>query len=226
MSYVDNCYNKVRKDLEDVGLLVEGYYLDHVEVCVTGRPSAGEAGFLFEHVGSWCRQGYRPGVIYLPSDLPEEKSVPGGSLVDTIRHEYAHAWYFTDPKFFREDWFVNAFGATYNNCNPKPRKSWQRQLARNRAYQAAKRRCRTENGRQRLHEQAYRQQFISDYASTCACEDFAESFMFFLKYRNSLHRFENRTGVFRKLCAVERAVAKASRRLHTVSYDQWMVRRA
>ncbi len=74
MSYVDNCYNKVRKDLEDVGLLVEGYYLDHVEVCVTGRPSAGEAGFLFEHVGSWCRQGYRPGVIYLPSDLRRRRA--------------------------------------------------------------------------------------------------------------------------------------------------------
>lgn len=226
MAYVDDCYNKVRKDLADVGLLVEGFYLDHVEVCVTGRPSVGEAGYLFEEVGSWCRQGYRPGVIYLPSDLPEERSVPGGSLVDTIRHEYAHAWYFTDPKLFREEWFINTFGASYTNCNPRPRNAWRRQLSRNRAYRAANLRCRTEKGRTRLREQAFRQHFISDYASTCACEDFAETFMFFLKYRNSIQRFERRSGVFRKLCAVERAISKASRRLHMVSYDQWLVRGA
>ncbi len=99
-----------------------------------------------------------------------------------------------------------------------------RQLARSLKYQRDKTRCRTERSASRLIESMYRQHFITDYASTCACEDFAETFMFFLKYRNSLSRFEKRSSVFRKLRAVERAVGRASRRLHTVPMDRWSVR--
>ncbi len=221
---VDQAYNKVRKELADVGLLSEGFYLDHIEVCIAEAPSNGVAGYLFEDATGWKRAGYRPGVIYLPSDLPYIEHVPGATLMDTIRHEYAHAWYCTDPEFFRDSWFVKTFGATYNNCNPKPRKSWQRQLHRSRRYNLAKNRCRTERGRTRLMECAFREQFITDYAATCACEDFAETFMFYLKYRNSLSRFENRPAVMRKLRSVERAVSRASRRLHIVNTDQWKVR--
>ncbi len=224
MDHVDQAYNKVRKELAEVGLLSEGLYLDHIEVCIASAPSDGEQGYLFEDATGWKSAGYRPGVIYLPSDLPYQPKVPGATLQDTIRHEYAHAWYCTDPEFFRDDWFVKTFGATYNNCNPKPRKSWQRQLARSRRYLHSKKRCRTEKGQVRLWERAYREQFITDYASTCACEDFAETFMFYLKYRNSLGRFENRPTVFRKLRAVERAIMRASRRVHFVSSDEWRVR--
>ncbi len=224
MINVDQAYNKVRKELADVGLLSEGFYLDHIEVCIASAPSAGEAGYLFEDGTGWKNAGYRPGVIYLPSDLPYHQCTPGATLADTIRHEYAHAWYCTDPEFFRHEWFIKTFGATYNNCNPKPRLSWQRQLNRNRRYQLARNRCRTEKGRSRLFDRVYRDTFITDYASSCACEDFAETFMFYLKYRNSLSRFENRPSVFRKLRTVERAVARASRRLHSVDSDQWSVR--
>lgn len=221
---VDRAYNQVRRELAEIGLLAEGLYLDHIEVCISSAPSVGEAGYLFEDLSVRTMRGYRPGVIYLPSDLPYEKSIPGGTLLDTLRHEFAHAWYFTDPQFFRDEWFTKTFGATYNNCNPKPRNSWYRQLSRSQKYQRAKSRCRTEKGACKLDARHYRQHFITDYASTCACEDFAETFMFFLKYRNSLPRFENRSTVFRKLRAVERAASRASRRLHTVPMDRWRVR--
>jgi hypothetical protein len=56
------------------------------------------------------------------------------------------------------------------------------------------------------------QNFITDYATTNASEDFAETFMFFLKYRRSLDRFANRPAVYRKLRMVERAVAMGARR--------------
>ncbi len=51
--------------------------------------------------------------------------------------------------------------------------------------------------------------FVSDYAATSACEDFAETFMTYLRHRNSLHKFKSRRGVHRKLRAVEKAVKVA-----------------
>jgi len=44
--------------------------------------------------------GIRPGVIYLPRDLPARAYVPGGTLIDVILHEYAHAWHWLEPAFF------------------------------------------------------------------------------------------------------------------------------
>lgn len=210
---VDRATNQVRRELAEVGLLTEGVYLDHIEVCVSRYPSRGEAGYVFESIGNWGRLGFRPGVIYLPSDMPQAPRVPGSTLIDTIRHEFGHAWYYTDPKFFRNEWFVRTFGAPYTNCNPKPLGAWSRQILANRRFQNALVRCRTENGRRRVRENHFRCDFISDYASTCACEDFAETFMYFLKYRNSLERFDSRPNVAKKLRAVERAVNRAANSL-------------
>ncbi len=210
---VNRAYNQVRRELAEVGLLSEGVYLDHIEVCVSRYPSRGEAGYVFESIGDWGRLGFRPGVIYLPSDMPQTPRVPGATLVDTIRHEFGHAWYYTDPKFFRDEWFVRTFGAPYTNCNPKPLGNWSRQILANRRFQNALERCRTEPGRRRVREMFFKRDFISDYASTCACEDFAETFMYFLKYRNSLSRFDARSNVAKKLHAVERAVGRVAARL-------------
>ncbi len=65
---VDRAYNQVRRELAEVGLLAEGLYLDHIEVCISSAPSDGEAGYLFEDVSVRSMYGHRPGVIYLPSD--------------------------------------------------------------------------------------------------------------------------------------------------------------
>ena len=227
MADVDRAYNQVRRELAEVGLLADGVYLDHIEVCVSRYPSRGEAGYVFESIGSWGRLGFRPGVIYLPSDMPQVPRVPGATLVDTIRHEFGHAWYYTDPKFFRDEWFARTFGAPYTNCNPRPLTAWSRQILANRRFKAALGRCRNENGRWRVRESHFKRDFISDYASTCACEDFAETFMYFLKYRNSLNRFDSRTVVAKKLHSVERAVGRAAQRLRSGrAQDRWRVKSA
>lgn len=224
---VDRAYNQVRRELAEVGLLADGVYLDHIEVCVSRYPSRGESGYVFESIGDWGRLGFRPGVIYLPSDMPQAPRVPGATLVDTIRHEFGHAWYYTDPKFFRDEWFVRTFGAPYTNCNPRPLTAWSRQILGNRRFQAALSRCRSDNGRRRVREEHFRRDFISDYASTCACEDFAETFMYFLKYRNSLSRFESRPVVAKKMRSVERAVARAAQRIRSGrSQGRWRARSA
>ncbi len=224
---VDRAYNQVRRELAEVGLLADGVYLDHIELCVSRYPSRGEAGYIFESIGDWGRLGFRPGVIYLPSDMPQQPRVPGATLVDTIRHEFAHAWYYTDPKFFREGWFARTFGTPYTNCNPRPLSSWSRQILADRRYKVAVERCRTDTGRRRVREQFFRQDFISAYASTCACEDFAETFMYFLKYRNSLDRFDKRTMVAKKIESVERAVSRAAQRIRAGrAQDRWRLKTA
>jgi hypothetical protein len=69
-------------------------------------------------------------------------------------------------------------------------------------------------------------EFITDYATTNSSEDFAETFMFFLKYRRSLHRFKNRPRVYLKIKSVERAVAAASRRVKTLGSGRYRPRSA
>jgi hypothetical protein len=213
MTNVDRAYNHVRQELAEIGLLADGVYLDVVELVVSGEKSEGERGYVFEQVGHYAKWGYEPGVIYLPRDLPHQPRKPGMTLCDTIRHEYAHAWFFQDPSFFRHDWFPRTFGASYSNCNPTPYNRWRHLLKRNPDYLAGKARCRSERGRLRHFYGYLLGEFITDYATTNASEDFAETFMFYLKYRKSLDRFCGRPGVYRKLRGVERAVLTARRRI-------------
>lgn len=213
MANVDRAYNHVRQELAEIGLLADGVYLDVVELVVSGEKSEGERGYVFEQVGHYAKWGYEPGVIYLPRDLPHQPRKPGMTLCDTIRHEYAHAWFFHDPSFFRHDWFPRIFGASYSNCNPTPYNRWRHRLKRKPEYIAGKARCRSERGRLRYFYRYLLNEFITDYATTNASEDFAETFMFYLKYRKSLERFRGRSGVYRKLRGVERAVLTARRRI-------------
>lgn len=223
---VDRAFHQVRTELAEVGLLAEGVYLDQIDLCVSHEPSLGEQGYVFEVVGHYGKLGFKPGVIYVPKDAAFVPNLPGMTLIDIIRHEFAHAWRTLDPRFFREEWFARTFGTTYGSSAPKPHRVWKRSLTNSRRYRADLKRCRTEAGRKRVLNYYYRQQFITEYASKCACEDFAETFMFYLKYRNSLERFDSRPIVSRKLRAVERAVARAARRIADSSQDDYRVRSA
>lgn len=212
MVNVDRAYNKVRNELAEVGLLADGLYLDAVELCVSDEKSGdGEWGYVFERVGHYADRGYRPGVIYLPRDLPNLPYAPGWTLTDTIRHEYAHAWFCLDPCFFRQEWFVKTFGAAYSNPDPIPYQQWQRKAKRNPGFGSEHSQSRAVSNAGRQHG-IMLQHFISEYATTNASEDFAESFMFFLKYRRSLERFSKRPIVYQKLCNVKQAVTAAARR--------------
>ena len=146
MANVDRAYNLVRHELAELGLLADGVYLDAIELCISNAKSSGERGYVFEQVGHYAKRGYRPGVIYLPRDLPHQPYKPGMTLCDTIRHEYAHAWYYIDSGFFKQDWFERTFGAAYNNCASTPYQSWRRHLKRDPNYQAGKRRRSSEQG--------------------------------------------------------------------------------
>jgi hypothetical protein len=107
---------------------------------------------------------------------------------------------------------VHTFGAPYSNATPDPYRAWRKELKREPDYQKGKSRRKTDNARLNHYYKHLLQNFITDYATTNASEDFAETFMFFLKYRRSLERFASRPVVYQKLRMVERAVAVAARR--------------
>lgn len=229
MPHVNRAWRTARRELEEVGLLYDanldsddledsgddggsGGYLDQIELEIASLPSIGEAGYVYEEM-SWLPQlcGFRAGVIYLPVDLPREAYVPGHTLTDVIRHEYAHAWHWLDPEFFGRSWFRRAFGGEYEDDDTRPIELFEDRLAAR--HRRALARCRTDRERDSLTRRLFRNDFVSEYASTYFCEDFAETFMVYLRHRNNLDRFAGRPGVFRKLTAIREAVARARREL-------------
>lgn len=211
MDVVNRSYKKVRNELSEVGLLAEGVYLDSIELEVALLPNFGEAGYVFEKTALISRLfGYREGVIYLPGDIPDLNTyVPGGTLINTIRHEYAHAWHWMEPDFFERPWYEKAFSIPYDDICNTPFEGWTERKMTNRNFCKSLKNCRTDNQQVRFISKEFKNDFVSEYASTLSREDFAETFMTYLKYRKSLGRFKSRPGVYKKLLAVERAVKTA-----------------
>jgi hypothetical protein len=183
LATLDAAFQRARRDLREVGLLDDGRYLDRIDCVQALLPTlAGELGYVYDEgvEGLAKLVGFRPGVIYVPINAPTKAHVPGGTLLDTLRHEYAHAWAWLDRPFVRRAWFRETFGASYHADWPHPPE-----------YDPSR--------------------FVSEYACTAPKEDFAETFMTFLRCRRSLHRFARRRPLHRKLLAVERAVAIAAK---------------
>jgi hypothetical protein len=215
MDAVNRSYNKVRNELCEVGLLADEVYHDSIELEVALLPNFGEVGYVFERVPWHLRLlGWREGVIYLPGDIPDLNTyVPGGSLINTIRHEYAHAWHWMEPEFFERPWYEKAFSIPYDDTGNTPIEDWAERKKSNRDFRRSLKNCRTAGQQERFLSREFQNDFVSEYASTLSREDFAETFMIYLKYRNSLGRFKSRPGVYKKLLAVERAVNTARREL-------------
>lgn len=215
MDRINRSYNKVRGELYEVGLLADGEYLDSIELEIALLPNYGEVGYVFEKVPfSFRVLGWREGVIYLPGDVPAlHAHMPGGSLIDTIRHEYAHAWHWMEPDFFERPWYEKAFSIPYDDAENAPLQTWFERKQRSRDFRKTIKACRTELQVANLLAREVRNDFVSEYASTLSREDFAETFMLYLKHRNSLDKFRSRKGVYKKLRAVEQAVKTARREL-------------
>jgi hypothetical protein len=113
---LERAYDRARDDLWDVGLLADGRYLDRIPYYLTWVPTfRDELGFVFDEELWWGHKmlGFEPGAIYVPPNAPAQKHVPGGTLLDTVRHEFGHAWAWLDRSYFRQAWFRAAFGARY-----------------------------------------------------------------------------------------------------------------
>ena len=220
MPKVNRAWAQVRGELCEVGLLDDGVFLDCIELEVEAIASSnGFVGVFFEDPGT-ARQlvGYRPGVIYLPCDLPKRPFNPGGTLADIIRHEYAHAWRWLNPDLFREPWFAETFGAEYDDKSPSPFLRWLDIFSQEPALVRAW-------GQQRMAQYVFEtkagkrelaRDFATPYAVVNASEDFADTFMLYLRKHESPDAYASRPGVHRKVLAIEAAVKKQALRLGTI----------
>src|SRR5690606_16613183 len=162
---LSRAYNHVRDELREVGLLVDGRYLDEIECSTCWVPNrkfwepSKHGGFFYDEgvdpLNGWA--GFRAGTIYVNELAPRSRE-RGHTLTDIVRHEFGHAWAWRDGPFFRRPWFRDAFGAPYDAPEWEPK----------REYAAA--------------------DYVSDYAAGQAKEDFAETFMVFLRDRRELGR--------------------------------------
>ena len=207
MPKVDLAWDKVRNELAEVGLLYDADeegdgYLDQIELIVSPMPSFGASGFVFDEGVDVFHKvvGFREGCIYLLCDMPHTAYSPGETLTDVIRHEYAHSWYWLEPDFVDGPWFRKAFGASYVS-QVSPVEAWLKRSGLSIEPSSPN------------WDKQFRNEFVSDYAATKSFEDFAECFMYYLRYRKSLDRFKKRTGVYRKLKLIESAVKRARREL-------------
>ena len=119
MPRVERAFNKVRCELAEIGLLGD---LDSIDLVVSAIPSRGETGYVFDE-GTPLFQRLiflKSGVIYLPSDIPQYPELPRTTIPNTIRHEFAHAWYWPDPDCFSEPWFAQTFMLEYGETNLHP----------------------------------------------------------------------------------------------------------
>lgn len=200
MQKLNRAFNTVRDELEEVGLLADDVYLDAIELYVTQLPAFGRlSGYVYdERVPFWDRiRGFEGGAIYIPPNSPDRPYAPGLTLTDTVRHEFAHAWAWLDRDFIDQPWFFEAFEGDYDEIRPSDKKV---------ADALKKFMDQDPKGPFRTH--GFADCFFSSYAMTAVKEDFAETFMCFLKYRRSLERFQKRAGLYRKLLAVEKAVKR------------------
>jgi hypothetical protein len=220
MPKLNRAWAEVRDELCEVGLLDDGVFLDCIELEVEAIASSdGLVGVFFEEPGTARRLiGYREGVIYLPCDLPKRPFKPGGTLADIIRHEYAHAWRWLNPDLFREPWFAETFGADYDDKSPAPFLRWldifseEAPLIRAWVQQRMARYVlETKEGKRKLARD-----FATPYAVVNASEDFADTFMLYLRKHESPDAYASRPGVHRKVLAVEAAVKKQALRLGTI----------
>lgn len=180
-------FKGVQRELREIGIF-HGV-LDTIELRVTRVPSwvIAARGWFFDcGVGMLPRfLGWREGVIYLPSNMEYQRDLP-----QVIRHEFAHAWAWKNPQFFRKPWFRQTFGRAYSGDK------WP--TIKFRCFEASK----------------YFGTHASAYATTSPSEDFAETFETWMQWRRTLHRFTSRPGLYRKLRAVETAVKNQRKEIY------------
>lgn len=103
------------------------------------------------------------------------------SVLDTLRHEFGHALAEAYPSYFRGPTFTKAFGGRYGvKCvETGETKRW------------------------------WKDHFVSAYASQSTQEDFAETFMLFLKHNGRLpKRFSGRPVIRKKWDAVKNLITR------------------
>jgi hypothetical protein len=196
MDELNKSLNQVIKELTEVGLIKGDHgYLWQINFIRSPLPSfIMENGMVIDSGLSWFDEviGYEEGEIYI-SKYPRLSNRVGETLSDVIRHEYAHSWAWLDRGLFRRPWFKEAFGHSYWSEKGKGSDyfSYYWEDAEPGEFEQTE-----------LYDD-----FVSPYALCNSSEDFAETFMYFLRYRKSLNSFKNRKGVYQKLRNIQKVIS-------------------
>ncbi len=168
---IEKAFNKVRRELENLGLLYEDSRLDEVDCYPDGILLAlvGAMGFYdFEDMNIHIPPVYPAGLFPLWFERR--------ALLDVLRHEFGHALADRYKRFFRGGIFKAAFGASYGEKNVFDDEDWT-------------------DG------------YVTAYASTMTREDFAETFMLFMKHKGKLPaRYRGKRMIEKKWNAVKQIV--------------------
>ena len=152
----------------------------------------GENGLFFDgELGMFSSLvGYEEGVIFIRSK-PIVTQEFGNTLTDVIRHEFGHAWAWLDSSLFRKAWFKESFKRSYwNDIGPHTD-----------YYQSV-----SELSYSEFQSYDLSDEYITPYALLAPYEDFAETFMTFLKCKGRIGKYRSKPGVYRKLKAIKKAI--------------------
>ena len=177
---VTDAYNEVRDDLIKLGVLWRGSKLDTVE-CLYERiaPIAALKGWM-GYFDFEDRDIHFPSV-YLPVGWLTGSVGEKNSAPDVIRHEFGHALADRYPLALKKGGlFREAFGRAYSD-KPAPD----------------------------IDPDNWKFDFVSAYAATATREDFAETFMFFVKHKGKMPaKFAKKPAIVKKWKSVAEIVKR------------------
>ena len=182
---VSRAYNKVRMELWHLGVLWDGSKLDGVE-CIYDQIAPVAA--LSGTMG-WYDPDSKDITfpsVYLPiAALWRDLDVKANAL-DVFRHEFGHALADLYPGALKKGVFRAAFGGTYG-----------------------------ENPAEECVADGWGDRYVSEYATSMTQEDFAETFMLFVKHKGKIPAKYAKKPVIRKkwkaVAEIVKRVAKATR---------------
>jgi hypothetical protein len=181
---VTDAYNKVRDELIALGLLWRRSKLDKVQ-CFYERvaPVSAVTGRLgYFNEDKNDRNIHFPS-LFLPFGWLLGRRYEKSIPVDVLRHEFGHALATLYPRALSQgDLFLKAFGGVYG---PKPAPE--------------------------IDRDNWEFDCVSEYAASATREDFAETFMLFVKYKGKIPaQFKGKPVILKKWKAVAEIVKRVS----------------
>lgn len=179
---VSRAYNKVRKELWDLGVLWEGSKLEGVGCTyLTIAPIAALAGYMGLYQPETKMIEFPS--VYLPIAALWQDIGTKANALDVLRHEFGHALADLYPGALKKGGtFRAAFGGSYGEDPAEARgvDGWD-------------------------------ERYVSEYATSATQEDFAETFMLFVKHKGKIPaKFARKPAVRKKWKAVAEIVKRVA----------------
>ena len=179
---MEDAYNKVRNELVKLGVLWDKSKLDKVEaIYLTIAPISALGGYMGFYQPA--KKTIEFPSVYLPIEALWATLSPKASAVDVFRHEFGHALADLYPRALSQGGlFREAFGAKYGP-DPAPE----------------------------IDPDNWEFDCVSSYAAKKTQEDFAETFMLFVKHKGKMPRkFAGKPAIKKKWAAVAEIVKRVA----------------